>query len=158
MKIFNLFFLIISLNSYADEGLLPKPFATDFCTMYKEGSVNRPDAWKHCCVEHDLYFWAGGSQKDKKKTDLRLKSCVEKSGYPGQARLIYTAVTIGGASPFHIKDKQWGNAWDNRPRYLSLSEEETSAILLFLERNHFELPESLQQTFKEQLNSRLDDK
>jgi hypothetical protein len=158
MKILSIFLLFLTLNSYADQDLVPNPFATDFCTMYKEGPANKPDAWKHCCVEHDLYFWAGGSLEDKKTTDLRLKSCVDKSGYPGQARLIYTAVTIGGASPIHIKDKQWGNAWVNRIRYLSLTEEETSAILLFMDRNNFELPASLKQSFKEQLNSRMDAK
>jgi hypothetical protein len=109
-------------------------------------------------VEHDLYFWSGGSLDDKKATDLRLKECVKKTGANIQAVLIYTAVVIGGHSPVHIKAKQWGNTWENRPRYLSLTETETSEAIKYLDTHHSDLPSQLKQDFKEQLNSRLDSK
>ena len=63
---------IFSLNSWAMSDPDLKPFATDYCTLYVEGTHQQPNLWRHCCVEHDLYFWAGGSLDDKKATDLNL--------------------------------------------------------------------------------------
>ncbi len=158
MKKILLLLTIFSLNSWAMSDPDLKPFATDYCTLYVEGTHEQPNLWRHCCVEHDLYFWAGGSLDDKKATDLRLKECVKKTGANIQAVLIYTAVVIGGHSPVHIKAKQWGNTWENRPRYLSLTETETSEAIKYLDTHHSDLPSQLKQDFKEQLNSRLDSK
>ncbi|MBA2405070.1 MAG: hypothetical protein H0V66_09895 [Bdellovibrionales bacterium] len=136
-----------------------KPFVTDYCTLYVEGTRSQPNLWRHCCQEHDLYFWSGGSLDDKKAADQGLKSCVKKTGASTQAVLIYTAVVIGGHSPVHIKAKQWGNTWgESRPRYLSLTENETASAIHYLEKNHSDLPAELLQSYKEQLNSRLDSK
>lgn len=134
-----------------------KPFETDYCTAYAEGTREQPELWKHCCVEHDLYFWAGGSHDDRKATDLRLKACVEATGEVQIARLIYLAVSIGGNSPIRFKTKEWGHSWTKRDRYLRLSEKETALILQALETTTSDdLSTELRQSFKEQLNSRLD--
>lgn len=156
MKIIILILAFISLPCLGSDAQNLKPFVTDFCTSYREGTSQKPDLWKHCCVEHDLYFWAGGSLEDRKATDLRLKSCVESTGAIFQAKLIYLGVTLGGVSPIKFKSKQWGNAWENRQRHISLNEIETSQLIQYLEENEFELSSELKQTFKEQLNSRLD--
>lgn len=158
MKIITIILFLISLNCLANPVTPVKPFVTDYCTLYVEGTRAQPNLWRHCCVEHDLYFWAGGSLEDKKATDLRLKSCVEKTGATTQAALIYAGVVIGGRSPIRIKSKQWGNTWGDRPRYLTLTEIETGSVVHYLENNNFELSADLKQSFKEQLNSRLDSK
>ena len=158
MKKLFIFLTLIAFNCWAQSGRELKPFATDYCTLYVEGTRAQPNLWRHCCVEHDLYFWAGGNLEDKKATDQRLKSCVKKTGAATQAVLIYTAVVIGGHSPVHIKAKQWGNTWGERQRYLTLTEDETSNAINYLETHHLELPAELKQSFKEQLNSRLDSK
>lgn len=158
MKKLFFFLALISFNAWSQTGPALKPFVTDYCTMYVEGTRAQPNLWRHCCVEHDLYFWAGGSLDEKKATDLRLKSCVEKTGAATQAVLIYTAVVIGGHSPVHIKGKQWGNTWENRPRYLTLTESESAQAIYYLGNHNFELPPELKQSFIEQLNSRLDSK
>jgi hypothetical protein len=155
----NILILLASLISYAaiaqDNGNL-KPFLTDYCTGYAEGTRAQPDLWKHCCVEHDLYFWAGGSRDDRKATDLRLKHCVEATGAVEVARLIYAAVTVGGASPIRFKTKEWGHAFANRERYLALTTQETSLVIEHLEHQDTELTTELKNSFYEQLNSRLD--
>lgn len=158
MKTWILFFLLATtLSSVSNASDTLKPFLTDYCTAYPEGTRERPDQWKHCCVEHDLFFWAGGSMEDRKRTDLRLKECVERAGAPVQARLIYAAVSIGGKSPVRFKTKEWGHAWPGRIRYQSLSEEETAAAINYIELLQSEdLPSELKQTFKETLNLRLD--
>lgn len=158
MKNFILFTLLFSTQSFAISDNALKPFVTDYCTAYTEGTRAQPNLWKHCCEEHDLYFWAGGSIDDRKATDLRLKACVEKTGAKLQATLIYTAVTIGGKSPIRFKTKEWGHAWENRQRYISLNELETSKVIHHLETHNTDLSPSLTQSFKEQLNSRMDSK
>lgn len=158
MKKFLLLLSLFTLNSWALTESALKPFVTDYCTLYVEGTRAQPNLWRHCCLEHDLYFWSGGSLEDKKVADLGLKSCVAKTGATVQSELIYAAVVIGGRSPVHIKDKAWGNTWGDRPRYLSLTESETAQAIYYLETNNSELSNELKQSYIEQLNSRLDSK
>jgi hypothetical protein len=158
MNILLIFLSCIFITSATAATVPLRPFATDYCTAYIEGTREHPNLWKHCCEEHDLYFWAGGSLDDRKASDLRLKSCVEKTGATVHAILIYTAVSIGGASPIRFKTKEWGNAWENRSRYITLNESETSSILQHLEVNNTDLSNNLKQSFTEQLNCRLDSK
>jgi hypothetical protein len=158
MKTWILFFLLATtLSPFSNASDSLKPFLTDYCTAYPEGTRERPNQWKHCCIEHDLYFWAGGSLSERKLTDLRLKKCVEDAGAPIQARLIYAAVSIGGQSPIRFKTKEWGHAWPGRARYQSLSEQETSTLINYIELlESQDLPVTLRQNFKETLNTRLD--
>ena len=156
MKIVMLFFILISQISYGSEEQLI-PFETDYCTGYAEGTRELPNLWKHCCVEHDLYFWAGGSQADRNQTDSRLKSCIEKTGATFQANLMYLGVRIGGMSPIKFKGKQWGNAWgDHRAHYQKLRLEEIYQIFHELELSTIELPVNVKTNFKQQLLGRLD--
>lgn len=155
MNIYTLFLLLITSTVYGRNDVVLKPFLTDFCTSYAEGTRSQPDLWKHCCIEHDLYFWAGGSKADRKATDIRLRDCVAATGAETHARLIYTAVSIGGASPIRFKTKQWGHAFENRERYQSLSLEETNLVIEALKPGHPHVPGDLFSTFKNQLYSRL---
>lgn len=155
MRLFIILAMIICSSVYAFAGQTLKPFLTDYCTAYTEGTREQPELWKHCCIEHDLFFWAGGSLEDRKAADLNLKTCVEKTGAVSQARLIYLAVSLGGNSPIRFKTKEWGHAWEKRERYLRLTEAETATVLQNIEVSN-QLNSELKQSFKEQLNSRLD--
>lgn len=105
------------------------PFETDFCTGFREGTRENPELWKHCCVEHDLHFWAGGCAQARREADLRLRTCIREAGAPGYARLIYAGVRLGSLSPFKLKRKKWGNAWkDGRGTYRSLSPEDILTV------------------------------
>jgi hypothetical protein len=157
MKIVFLFFLSAAmLSAHAKKSSPLKPFLTDYCTAYYEGTRERPGVWKHCCLEHDLYFWAGGSRSDRQGTDFRLGKCVEATGEVEQARLMYAAVALGGLSPIKFRAKHFGNAWDNsRPRYIRLTSEETQVIIREVERTKW-LPQQLRDSFIRQLLSRLE--
>ena len=157
MKVVILFFLSASmLSAFAKNERSLKPFLTDYCTAYFEGTRERPGVWKHCCLEHDLYFWAGGSRSDRQETDLRLGKCVEATGEVEQGRLMYAAVALGGISPIKFRAKFFGNGWkQNRPRYTKLSSDETQIIIQEVERTKW-IPESLRNSFTRQLQSRLD--
>lgn len=156
MKTFIILASLISYAAIAQNNETLKPFLTDYCTAYPEGTREQPDLWKHCCIEHDLYFWAGGSRDDRKETDLRLKHCVEATGEVEIARLIYAAVSLGGASPIRFKTKEWGHAFTKRERYLSLSSDETALVIRHIENQESELTPELKNSFYEQLNSRLE--
>ena len=88
-----------------------RPFKTDGCTGYADGTRKKPGLWKHCCVEHDLGFWAGGDSRERRLTDERLRDCIAATGEKLQAEIIYLGVRLGSYSPMKIRGMQWGNAW-----------------------------------------------
>ena len=154
-RIIFLILLTLSFNVFSEEQKFLKPFVSDYCTMYPEGTFGKPDQWKHCCLEHDLYFWAGGSQADRDQSDLGLKECVMKTGNVVQARLIYWGVRAGRLSPITFKKKVFGNGWIvKRPR-IPLSAFETEQLILEVNA-HENLSLELKRSFAAQLLSRLE--
>jgi hypothetical protein len=119
-------FINLSLTAHAADKLLP--FQTDYCTGYTEGTLSDPTAWKDCCLTHDLFFWAGGTIENRDQADHELLTCVEETGHPYQAHLIYLAVRAGSRSPIKIKGKQWNNGWSGREDALPLTPIEIDQI------------------------------
>lgn len=86
-----------------------EPFQTDGCTMFADGTAQKPDLWKHCCVEHDLRYWFGGDSADLDFADLQLKQCVHDVAGSFWANLIYKGVREGHNSPVqHRFHWSWG--------------------------------------------------
>ncbi len=120
------FFTLASASIAATNTL--KPFATDYCTMFLDGPTDRPALWKHCCLEHDVRYWFGGSQADMDVTDVRLKSCVQKVAGDNWADLIYLGVRAGHNSP--IKNKyQWNWGWKTKRPMQPLTNEEKNYVI-----------------------------
>jgi hypothetical protein len=132
-----------------------EPFTTDYCTSYPEGTKNRPDLWKHCCLIHDLYFWAGGSEADRDAADWDLKLCVEETGKKKIAKLIYWAVRAGSRSPVKLPGKKWNNGWPERSYYQELSREDIHSIEQSLTSSEV-VPSQYRNQFLNKLHSRLD--
>lgn len=108
VKIF--IFSILIQSSYAGTVSTLKPFETDGCTMFLDGTKEKPELWKHCCTYHDIRYWYGGTMKAQALSDIKLKQCVEKVAGPKWASLIYTGVRAGHYSP--IKNKYaWAWGW-----------------------------------------------
>ena len=105
-----------------------KTFETDGCTMFVDGPKGQRNLWKHCCVEHDLRYWFGGSSEDMDAADLRLKSCVEKVGGKKWANLMYTGIRAGHYSPIKFKYR-WGWAWSVRRKTTPLTQEEVVYVI-----------------------------
>ncbi|MBS1960634.1 MAG: hypothetical protein JST04_00350 [Bdellovibrionales bacterium] len=91
-----------------------RPFSTDGCTKWRDGTRKHPTLWRHCCVAHDLAFWAGGTVPGRDQADRDLRDCVAATGAKREAKLIYAGVRVGSRSPRKIPGMQWGNAWDAR--------------------------------------------
>ena len=122
-----------------------KPFTSDGCTMFIDGTGSDPNAWRHCCFNHDLRYWFGGSKSDRVKADKKLRSCVRESGHGHFARLMYLAIRVGRFSP--IKNEQkWGWGWTTYFGYQDLTMNQMSTVVNELDR--LGLPEEDVREFK----------
>jgi hypothetical protein len=133
-----------------------KEFKSDYCTNFPEGTREFPHQWKHCCLIHDLYFWAGGDKGDRKQADLELKSCITQSGSPYIARLMYLAVRAGSYSPVKYPDRKWGNGWHQRPALNKLTSEEIDLLDDEIHSGYEDYSLEHRIYFIHQLRSRLD--
>lgn len=59
------------------------------CTFFPDGS------WESCCDRHDAAY-SKGTQFSRKIADQRLKLCVEQSGHPYIAKVMYAGVRAFG--------------------------------------------------------------
>jgi hypothetical protein len=121
-----LVFAIAETSAAKDYGLL-KPFKTDACTSFPDGSSENPKAWRHCCIRHDLDYWAGGTADERLQSDRALKGCVEKAGHPGVAHTMYRAVRIWGG-PQLKTPYRWGFGWDKLRGYSALTNDELREV------------------------------
>jgi hypothetical protein len=56
--------------------------------------------WAHCCIEHDLYLWAGGTKRHRNLADTQLKKTVlKKSSNSFHAYVMAMGVFFGKMSP-----------------------------------------------------------
>lgn len=154
------FVLIIGLLlinfSQSFAGSLLSKFETDYCTNYPEGPSSRPDQWKHCCLIHDMHFWAGGNKQDRYDSDIELRLCIEETGAYNQARIMYYAVRAGSYSPIKYPKRKWNNGWSNRPTFQSLTTEDIDTIESELSTGYEFITPEIKTDFINTLRSRLD--
>lgn len=99
-------------------------FTSDGCSMFIDGTFEKPELWKECCLLHDMAYWRGGTEEERKQADLAFKACVEKKTEdPLLANLMHEAVRAGGAPHFPTWYR-WGYGWPIGRGYKALSEEE----------------------------------
>lgn len=146
-----LIFLSLLIPQANLEASTPRPFTTDFCTGYFDGTLDRPGLWEDCCVAHDLLLWAGGTTQDRTIADLDLKFCVKEKGAPTHSVLMWLGVRIGSLSPVKLEGKHWGNAWGDEVRKTKLSPEEIDLLTAELKKSTIEIKPELTQDFLEQL-------
>jgi hypothetical protein len=128
MKTFFLFFLI-SFELFATQTLYP--FQSDGCSRFPDGTASEPTKWLHCCIAHDLLYWQGGDQTDRKNADINLKKCIAGLGHKVTADLVYKGVRFGGGAFISKSFRNvfncrlgWGNGWEIARGYRKLSREE----------------------------------
>jgi|GEM_PF-4294558 len=56
------------------------PFTSDGCSLFPDGTTDAPSLWVHCCIQHDLAYWAGGTRAKKRQADHALAQCVKQTG------------------------------------------------------------------------------
>src|SRR5690349_20933235 len=95
-----LFALCLSSTSlFADNAKELLDFVSDGCTMSPDGTLSKPGLWRHCCFEHDLRYWFGGTIGDRDFADVHLRSCVRDAAGEFWAAVIYRGVRLGHYSP-----------------------------------------------------------
>lgn len=139
MKIIFLLFIVFacahvpkSREEIAKYSLLPleeqiKPFRSDGCSVWPEGSKTNKTSWLKCCIVHDIAYWKGGTELEKEKSDHQLKECVEKNSSGVIGGLMEFGAGIGGAPKYKTPFK-WGFGWKYGRGYLPLNSIEKAYI------------------------------
>ncbi len=104
-----------------------KPFTSDGCSSFPDGTLEQSELWLHCCVAHDRSYWKGGTYADRLKADEELQMCVQQVGEPEIAALMMAGVRVGGA-PLIPTSFRWGYGWPYPKWYGKLTDDELSQI------------------------------
>ena len=125
MKHLFLLFLFLNSTAYAAGDL--KPFTSDGCSSFPDGTLSQKNLWLDCCTQHDIAYWKGGSYEDRQKADLKLKQCVAKVGQPEISELMLAGVRVGG-TPYLPTNFRWGYGWPYFRGYKKLTAAEMEEV------------------------------
>jgi len=125
-KIFStlVIYLITSTTSMASE---IKPFTTDGCSVFPNGTFAQQSLWANCCISHDFAYWKGGTNQQRLEADKQLENCVANAGEPDIARIMLAGVRVGG-SPHLYTPFRWGYGWPYTRGYGELTADEKIEI------------------------------
>lgn len=104
-----------------------KPFTSDGCSVFPDGTFKQKNLWLNCCIKHDYDYWQGGSFQDKLASDQALKLFGEKVGQPEVAALMLAGVRVGG-SAYLPTQFRWGYGWPYPRLYGDLSKVEQEQV------------------------------
>ena len=114
----------LSLNLQAQE---IKPFTSDGCSAFPDGTYEQNQLWLKCCTAHDYAYWKGGTYQQRVEADKALEECVADLGQEVVALLMHTGVRIGGA-PYWPTPFRWGYGWSFPRDYGELTAEELKQV------------------------------
>ena len=100
-----------------------KPFTSDGCSSFPNGTPKQNDLWLSCCIAHDLAYWAGGTYEERLEADKELKGCVTSVGKKEVAELMMGGVRVGG-TPYLPTRFRWGYGWPYPRGYKVLTDDE----------------------------------
>ncbi len=104
-----------------------KPFTTDGCSGFPDGTSEHKTIWLKCCTEHDYAYWKGGTYQDRAEADEALRACVAEVGEPEIAALMLAGVRVGG-TPYLPTRFRWGYGWPYFRGYKEPTREELDQI------------------------------
>lgn len=104
-----------------------KPFTSDGCSAFPNGTIDQKHLWLKCCQRHDFDYWQGGTYQQRIASDKRLKVCVVQVGAPTIATLMLAGVRVGG-TPYLPTSFRWGYGWSYPRLYGILSTEELAQV------------------------------
>lgn len=104
-----------------------KPFTSDGCSVFPDGTLNEQELWLACCTQHDFEYWKGGTYQQRVESDQKLQTCVAAVGQPEVAVIMLMGVRVGG-SPYLPTAFRWGYGWPYPRLYKPLTKEEQSLV------------------------------
>ncbi len=131
-----------------------KPFTTDGCSYFPDGTPEQQSLWVNCCIRHDLAYWKGGSYQERVEADHALAQCVARVGQPRVAKIMLAGVRVGG-SPYFPTRYRWGYGWPYPRGYQPLNNGERLDVQDRLEMLRVML-QGLSDGLNEALNNRQD--
>lgn len=131
----SLSFTVLAQDSETPAPIELKPFASDYCSVWPDGKNEDPDQWANCCFTHDMHYWIGGTENEKKQSDLELKECVKLSGSSLNSFIMYIGVRIGGKPG--DADYAWGFGYNSTRGYEKVPTEELLKARTLLEQSEY---------------------
>ena len=108
-------------------------FTSDGCSLFPDGTIAERSKWCDCCFEHDVAYWQGGTEEERKVADAALRSCVlERTGDTALAETMYLGVRAGG-HPVFPTWYRWGYGWSYGRGYAPLIDDERKQVKLMLD-------------------------
>jgi len=104
-----------------------KPFKSDGCSSFPDGTIKQKKLWLHCCKAHDFDYWQGGTIAQRIISDNKLQQCVAKVGHPKIAKLMLAGVRVGGM-PYLPTPYRWGYGWPFPRLYGELTDLEKKMV------------------------------
>lgn len=103
-----------------------RPFYSDGCSLFPDGTVGDRRLWCDCCFAHDIAYWRGGTQTEREAADVSLRKCVlARTSNPKLAAVMYDAVRLGG-SPVFPNWYRWAYGWPYGRTYEPLTTAEAA--------------------------------
>jgi len=101
-----------------------RDFTSDGCSLFPDGDLERRDLWCDCCFTHDIAYWQGGTQKERKQADETLRDCVlEHTRNKTLAAMMYEGIRTGGHPAFPTWYR-WAYGWSYGRGYQAMTKEE----------------------------------
>lgn len=104
-----------------------KPFTSDGCSAFPDGTPAQQTLWLQCCRHHDYSYWKGGTRDERLQADQDLRTCVSQVGEPAIAALMLAGVRIGG-TPYLPTRFRWGYGWPWPRGYRALTTAEQAKL------------------------------
>ena len=104
-----------------------KPFTSDGCSAFPDGTIKQKQLWLSCCRTHDIAYWQGGAYMQRYKADKALQQCVSGVGQDEIATLMLLGVRVGG-SPYLNTPFRWGYGWRFTHGYAALTDAEKKSV------------------------------
>ena len=123
-------FTLFSIDASADT---LKPFVSDGCSAFPNGTFKQKELWLSCCHQHDFDYWQGGTYQQRLNSDKALKVCVSNLGKPKVALLMLAGVRVGG-TPYLPTTFRWGYGWPYPRFYGQLTPSELQQVKILNKR------------------------
>ncbi len=127
IRLLLLFMVFLTLSTSANAVDKIKPFTSDGCSAFPDGTLKEQDLWLSCCTAHDFAYWQGGTYQQRENADEELRQCVAHVGKPLLAKLMLAGVRVGG-TPYLPTQFRWGYGWSFPRGYTQITVEEKKQI------------------------------